>query len=77
MDILGVRANVSVCLPGSGPCVSEICFPLEIAVSAASIISEMSKVALKAGSSNDGNARRASVASICETAYFRPFALLM
>ena len=29
-----------------------------------------------AGSSNDGNARRASVASICVTAYFRPLAWL-
>jgi hypothetical protein len=48
--------------------VSDVCAPFEIAVSALSIISEMSKVALWAGSSHDGNARRASVASICVTA---------
>ena len=69
--------NFRVCLPGSGPGVSDSILPFEIAVSAESIINEISKVALNAGSSNDGNARRASVASICETAYFRPFALLM
>ena len=41
---------------------------LEIAVSPASMVSEMSNVALKAGSSKQGNARRASVDSNCVTA---------
>ncbi len=50
---------------------------LEIAVSPSSIVTEMSNVALNIGSSNEGNARRASVASIWVTAYFRPLALLM
>ena len=63
-----MRAKVRVCLPGSGPGVSDSCRPLEIAVSAASTISEMSKVAFFAGSSNEGKARRASVASIWLTA---------
>jgi hypothetical protein len=39
-----------------------------MAVSAASMTSETSKVALKAGSSNEGKARRASVDSNCVTA---------
>jgi hypothetical protein len=77
VDIFGVRPNFSVCLPASGPGVSESTLPLEIAVSPESIIIEMSNVALNAGSSNEGNARRASVASSCETAYFRPLAWLM
>jgi hypothetical protein len=64
-------------VPGSGPGVSEITRPFEMAVSPASTIREMSYVALKAGSSKDGKARLASVGSICVTAYFRPFALLM
>ena len=63
--------------PGSGPGTSETTRPLEIAVSPLSTIIEMSNVALNAGSSKDGNARRASVGSICVTAYFRPFASLM
>jgi hypothetical protein len=48
--------------------VSETCLPFEIAESPASIIKVTANVALKAGSSNDGKARRASVASIWLTA---------
>jgi hypothetical protein len=51
--------------------------PFEIAVSPRSSVSVMSKVALNAGSSKQGNARRASVDSNCVTAYFRSFVLLM
>ncbi len=68
MDIFGVVAKVTVCLPGSGPGVSDSGAPFEMAVSAASIISAMSKVAFLAGSSKHGKARRASVASIWLTA---------
>ena len=57
-------AKVTVCLPGSGPGVSDMGAPFEMAESAASIISAMSNVAFFAGSSKHGNARRASVASI-------------
>ena len=67
-DIFGVVANFSVCFPGSGPGSSESTAPFEMAVSAASTMSDTSKVALNRGSSNDGNARRASVASIWVTA---------
>ena len=76
VDIFGVVANFSVCLPASGPGSSDSTAPFEMAVSAASTMSETSNVALNRGSSNDGNARRASVASIWVTAYFRPFARL-
>ena len=41
-DIFGVRANVTVCLPGSGPGVSFVTLPFEIAVSPASTVIEMS-----------------------------------
>ena len=53
--------TVSVCLPAPGPGVSDSRRPFEIAVSLASIVAETAKVAFIAGSSNDGNARRASV----------------
>jgi len=51
--------------------------PLEIAVSPRSIVSVTANVALNAGSSKQGNARRASVDSNCVTAYFRSLVLLM
>jgi hypothetical protein len=41
-----VRAKTSVCVPASGPGVSDTCAPLEIAVSPVAIISDTSKVAL-------------------------------
>lgn len=41
--------------------------PFEMAVSPASIVAVSANVALKAGSSNEGNMRRASVASSCVT----------
>src|SRR5438105_140752 len=65
-----------VCFPSVGPGVSAIILPFEMAVSPLSATTEMSKVALYAGSSKDGKARRASVASNCVTAYLRPLALL-
>ena len=55
---------------------SAVILPLEIAMSPASIVSEMSNVALKAGSSKLGNARRASVASNWVTAYRWSFSVL-
>ena len=45
-DIFWVRAKATVCLPASGPGVSDISAPFEMAVSPASIVIEMSKVAL-------------------------------
>ena len=45
-DIFGVRAKTSVCLPASGPGLSDSCAPFEIAVSPLSISSEMSNVDL-------------------------------
>jgi hypothetical protein len=68
VDIFGVVSNLTVCFPGSGPGVSAVTAPFEIARSAASMIAVTAKVALKAGSSNDGNIRRASVASSWVTA---------
>ena len=50
-----------------GPGASDTIFVFEIAVSPASTIKETSKVAFSAGSSKQGNARRASVASNCVT----------
>ncbi len=71
-----VVANLSVCLPAPGPGVSDSRRPFEIAVSRASIVADTANVAFIAGSSNDGNARRASVASSCVMAYSRLFARL-
>jgi hypothetical protein len=68
VDIFGVVANATVCLPATGPGVSDTIFVFEIAVSPASTTSETSNVAFSAGSSKLGNARRASVASNCVTA---------
>ena len=47
-----------------------------MAVSPASIVADTANVAFIAGSSNDGNARRASVGSSCVMAYSRLFARL-
>ncbi len=68
MDILGVVPKTTVCLPAPGPGVSDAMALFEMAVSPASIVSEMSNVALMAGSSKQGKARRASVDSNCVTA---------
>ena len=57
-----------MCLPSPGPGESATIGPFEMPVSPESTTSETSNVALKAGSSNDGNARRASVDSNCDTA---------
>ena len=53
--------------PRHRPGWSETIFVFEIAVSPASITSVTSKAAFNAGSSKQGNARRASVASNCVT----------
>ena len=66
-----------VCWVIEGPLVSDTTFPFEIAVSPRSIVSVTANVALNAGSSKHGNARRASVDSNCVTAYFRSLVLLM
>src|SRR4026207_805159 len=76
-DIFGVVANLIVCCVGSGPGMSDSALPFEIAVSPRSMVSVTAKVALNAGSSNEGKARRASVASHCVTAYLRRGALLL
>src|SRR4051812_3030641 len=76
VDIFGDLENVSVCLPAPGPGLSSTMRPLEMAVSAASIVAVMENVAFNAGSSKQGNARRASVGSNCVVAYFRLFARL-
>src|SRR6516165_3252624 len=68
VDIFGVVENLRVCFPAPGPGVSDSIGLLEIPVSAASTTREMSYVALKAGSSKEGKARRASVGSNCVTA---------
>ena len=68
VDIFAVVENVSVCRPAPGPGVSNTTRPFEIAVSPRSIVTVTANVALSAGSSNDGNARRASVGSSCVTA---------
>src|SRR5437773_9102046 len=62
-DIFGVVENVTVCCEGDGPGVSDTTLPFEMAMSPRSIVSVIAKVALKAGSSKDGKARRASVDS--------------
>ncbi len=75
VDIFGVVENWIVCFP-AGPGWSLTILPFEIAVSSLSTTAVISNVALYAGSSNDGNATRASTASNCVTAYFRWFASL-
>ena len=55
-----VRANLTWSFPFW--CVRPISGPFEIAVSSGATIIVTSKVALKSGSSNDGKARRQSVA---------------
>ena len=67
-DIFGVVANVIVCCEAPGPGVSESMRPLAIAVSPRSAVTVTAKVALKTGSSKQGNARRASVDSNWVTA---------
>src|SRR4051812_2891110 len=73
VDNFGDVENVSVCSPAPGPGVSETILPLEMAVSPTSMVAEIENVAFISGSSKQGNARRASVASICVVAYFRLF----
>jgi hypothetical protein len=68
VDIFGVRANCTVCSPTAGPAVSETTLVFEITISSFGATMVVSKVALYAGSSKDGNARRASVGSNCVTA---------
>src|SRR6266550_1918355 len=74
-DIFGDVANFMVCCVIAGPAVSDSTLPLEIAVSPRSIVKVTENVALNAGSSKHGNARRASVDSNCVTAYFRSLVL--
>src|SRR3954470_4060069 len=76
-DILAVVENFIVCCVIAGPGTSDSTRPLAIAVSPRSIVSVTANVALNAGSSKHGNARRASVDSNCVTAYFRSEVLLM
>ena len=67
VDMRGVVAKLTACL--SAPAgLSATTFVFEIAVSPLSTIKVVSKVALYAGSSKLGNARRASVDSNCVTA---------
>src|SRR4051794_13286600 len=75
-DILGDVANFTVCVAPPGDGVSDTRAPFEIAVSPRSIVNVTAKVALKAGSSKHGNARRASVDSNWVTAYRRVRPLL-
>src|ERR1700687_6516287 len=75
-DILGVVANLSVCRDGPGPGISESSAPLEIAVSPRAIVSVRANVAFIAGSSKQGNVRRASVDSSWGAAQLRPVVLL-
>jgi len=67
VDIFGVRAKIWVCLPAPAG-ESESMLVFEMTVSPASTVSETSKVALSAGSSKQGKARRASVDSNWVTA---------
>src|SRR4051812_42294888 len=67
-DIFGLLANFSVWRRPPGPGVSDSSAPFEIAVSLSSIVSVTENVALNAGSSKHGNARRASVDSNWVTA---------
>ena len=76
VDIRFVVANVMVCLPGPGPGVSDSTRPFEIAVSRSSIVAESANVAFSAGSSKEGNARRASVGSSWVIPYSRLLAWL-
>ena len=71
VDMRGVVAKVTVCLPAAGPGTSETWRPLEMPMSPSSRTTLMSNVALSAGSSKQGNMRRASVASSWVAAYFR------
>src|SRR5260370_1439162 len=71
VDIFAVSENFNVCFPVAGPGVSDTMRPLEMAVSPLSTTSVMSNVALKAGSSKDGKARRASVFSNCDEPAFK------
>src|SRR2546428_14068308 len=73
-DIFGDVANLIVCCVMLGPATSDSTFPFEIAVSPRSIVVVSANVALSAGSSKQGNARRAPVDSNGVTADFRPFA---
>ena len=75
-DIVFVVANVSVCLPAPGPAYRTSGGRSRSPYLCVSIVAESAKVAFKAGSSNDGNARRASVASSCVMAYSRLLARL-
>src|SRR3954454_16861585 len=75
-DILAVVENLIVCCVNAGPGTSERTRPFAIAVSPRSTVSVRANVALNAGSSKHGNARRESVDSNCVTAYFRSFVLL-
>src|SRR5262245_4238618 len=70
-DILGVVENRTVCWCGRGPATSDTTLPFEMAMSPRGTVRVTANVALNAGSSNDGKARRASVDSNCVTAYFR------
>ena len=75
--MLAVVRNVPVCCVAAGPGLPYRPLPFEIAVSPRSIVSVTAKVALNAGSSKHGKARRASVDSNWVTAYFRSVVLLM
>ena len=68
MDIFGDSSKRTVCFPAPGPGRSDTIAPFEMAWSVSSMMAVSVKVALKAGSSNDGNILRASVASSCVTA---------
>ncbi len=61
----GVVAKVTVLVPGSAPGASRSGAPFEMATRSAGTVADRSKRALKAGSSKQGKARRASVASNC------------
>src|SRR5215210_8010557 len=71
VDMRGVVANFIVCWVTAGPATSDSILPFEIAVSPRSIVTVTANVALNAGSSKQGKARRASVDSNWVTAYFR------
>ena len=68
VDIFGVVANVTVCLPAPGPACPRRPRRSRSRGRRRSMVAVSANVALKAGSSNDGNMRRASVASSCVTA---------
>src|SRR4029079_17861051 len=75
-DIFGVGEKVMVCTARDGPGRSAVMRPFEITVSPRSAVTVTENVALNAGSSKQGNARRASVDSNCVTAYDRLAVLL-